>query len=363
MELLPFLFMSSCFLTLSGLTFGDESGTSVIVKEGDDAILPCSLGTNENIEFMRFEWTKEGTEKKVFICDTGMVDSPALPGRVSHFPDDLQHGNASIKINNVQLKDGGIYTCNFPTRGKTFRIELVVGKSVIKVTVKEDDDAILPCSLGTNVNIKSKVFDWKKEGIVKVFLYKPNSTAPSDNQFKDRVSHFPGELEHGNASIKISKIRVEDRGIYTCIFPDSETKFYVELAVGVAQPFVIIPDRTNDWALLQCDVKNAYPKPTVEWWDSNNKISHSEEPQVSEVGGRFYITVKTNVTKDDRYRCVAKQEYIGHQAHTEISVELKKSDSAPQGLPVWAIALIVGLIVAVIACGIIIVKACFGKKG
>lgn len=96
------------------------------VREGDDAILPCSLGTNENIQNVRFDWTKEGTEKDVFIHDTGTDCSPALRGRVSYFPDDLKNGNASIRINKVQLKDGGIYTCNFPSRGKTFRIELVV---------------------------------------------------------------------------------------------------------------------------------------------------------------------------------------------------------------------------------------------
>lgn len=106
----------------------------MIVKEGDYAILPCSLGTR--IEFVRFEWTKEGTEKEVFIHDTGVNRSPALPGRVSHFPDDLKNGNASIKINHVQLKDGGIYTCNFTTKGKTFRIKLdVVGECCYQLII------------------------------------------------------------------------------------------------------------------------------------------------------------------------------------------------------------------------------------
>lgn len=101
----------------------------MIVREGDYAILPCSLGTNETIEDVRFEWTKEGTKKEVYIHDTGVDRSPALGGRVSHFPDDLQHSNASIRIKNAQLEDGGNYTCVFPSRRKTFRIKLdVVGE-------------------------------------------------------------------------------------------------------------------------------------------------------------------------------------------------------------------------------------------
>lgn len=107
----------------------------MIVKEGDYAILPCSLSTNESIEFVRFEWTKDGTEKEVFIHDNEMNQSPALPDRVSHFRDGLKHGNASIKINYVQLEDGGIYTCNFPSRRKTFRIELVVGECCYQLII------------------------------------------------------------------------------------------------------------------------------------------------------------------------------------------------------------------------------------
>lgn len=110
------------------------SGTSVTVREGDYAILPCSLGTNENIQDVRFEWKKDGTEKEVYIHDTWTDFSPALPGRVSHFPD-LQHGNASIRIKNAQLEDRGNYTCDFPSRRKTFRIELVVGECCYQLII------------------------------------------------------------------------------------------------------------------------------------------------------------------------------------------------------------------------------------
>uniref|UniRef100_A0AAZ1XF75 Ig-like domain-containing protein n=1 Tax=Oreochromis aureus TaxID=47969 RepID=A0AAZ1XF75_OREAU len=119
MELLALLFPSICFLTLSGLTFGAESASPVIVMEDDDVILPCSLGTNENIESMLFVWKKEGTvpRKEVFMYDAG-TDSKGqdeeFKGRVSHFPEQLKHGNASIRINKTTLEDNGNYTCSFP---------------------------------------------------------------------------------------------------------------------------------------------------------------------------------------------------------------------------------------------------------
>lgn len=91
---------------------------------------------------------------------------------------------------------------------------------------------------------------------------------------------------------------------------------------GAAEPHVTSHDQTNGGALLQCDIQSGLPKPTVEWWDSNNKIIPSEEPQVSEQRGRFNITLKATVKKSGRYRCVTTQEEIKHQAQKEINVHL-----------------------------------------
>lgn len=90
---------------------------------------------------------------------------------------------------------------------------------------------------------------------------------------------------------------------------------------GAAEPEITIFVQRNGGALLQCDVKNAYPEPTVKWQKSNNQIIHSEKPQVSEQGGRFNITLKATVKKPDRYRCVATQEKIKHRVQEEINVD------------------------------------------
>lgn len=91
---------------------------------------------------------------------------------------------------------------------------------------------------------------------------------------------------------------------------------------GAAEPHVTSHDQRNGGALLQCDVQSGFPEPTVKWWNSNNEIIPSEEPQVSEQGGRFNIALKATVKKTGRYRCVATQEKINHQAQKEINVHL-----------------------------------------
>ncbi|XP_047438495.1 butyrophilin-like protein 2 isoform X1 [Mugil cephalus] len=118
-------------------------GSEVIrVSEGSDVILPCSI--EESVEQQLFDWRKDGEKKKeVFMYDAGLHYNNGLRdqddqfrGRVSHFPDQMKFGNASIRINNTKITDSGNYTCYFPriNGGLTFYMKLVVG-SVPKPSV------------------------------------------------------------------------------------------------------------------------------------------------------------------------------------------------------------------------------------
>lgn len=91
---------------------------------------------------------------------------------------------------------------------------------------------------------------------------------------------------------------------------------------AASQPSVTNLEEEDHWALLECDVKNASPEPSVEWWDSKNQTILSEKPQVSKIGDRFSITLKATVKKTDHYRCVATQKEIYHQAQKQIYIRL-----------------------------------------
>ncbi|XP_045932005.1 butyrophilin subfamily 3 member A3-like isoform X4 [Micropterus dolomieu] len=241
------------------------------------------------------------------------------------------------------------------------------------VIVKEESDAILPCSLSTKENIESKLFDWKKkeQKNKEVFLYNDKAfyghgLSGQDEQFKGRVSHFPDELKYGNASIIIRNTKVTDSGNYTCEFPDlQQSPVLIELVVdrilkdrsaenipgASPKPSVKILNQTNDGALLQCEVVGAFPEPTVEWQDSAGNKLPAKEPQVSERGGSFYIILQTTVMKTDYYRCVATQEEIKHKAEADTYVHFNGSSSGSStvSVVVGVVCLLVGIAVGVLA--------------
>ncbi|XP_018558422.1 butyrophilin-like protein 10 isoform X3 [Lates calcarifer] len=237
------------------------------------------------------------------------------------------------------------------------------GPGVVRVV--EGEDAILPCSLSTKEDIVQKLFDWKKDGQKEVFLYDAgihynNGRPGQDEQFKGRVSHFQEELKYGNASIIIRNTKIEDRGNYTCAFPRLKPEgkiFNIELIVGAAPPpYLKNLGATEDGVLLQCVVRGAFPKPKVEWQDSDGNVLPAEEPHVSERGGRYDVTLLTNVTKTktNRFRCVATQENIGHVTDDDIYVPFCEStcgDSAHK----WILGIAVGVVLTLVAVGLYLV--------
>ncbi|XP_044039833.1 V-set domain-containing T-cell activation inhibitor 1-like isoform X6 [Siniperca chuatsi] len=252
--------------------------------------------------------------------------------------------------------------CLMSWSGKTLILGHEHGPGVVKVVVKEGSDVILPCSLSTKENIESKIFDWKKDGQKEVFLYDAgyhynNGRPGQDEQFKGRVSHFQDELKHGNASIIIRNMKLTDSGGYTCAFPllQPESKIHIELVVGAApEPHVTIVDVTEFGVLLQCDVRGAFPQPKLQWQDSDGNILRAEEPQVSERGDHYDITLQTAVTKTKTncFHCVVEQEDIGHKISANITVREKLFEDTCSKVAVTGG--LVGFVLGAVAVGVVL---------
>ncbi|XP_051263173.1 butyrophilin subfamily 2 member A1-like isoform X5 [Dicentrarchus labrax] len=366
-----------CLLISAGIIFGHETGPAVVrvvVEEGSDVVLPCSLSSKENIVDKLFDWRKDGQKKKkeVFMYDAGDHSNNGqdeqFKGRVSHFSDQLKNGNASIKIRDTKISDSGKYTCDFPRLqpSQTFYIELVVELTIkdrsgeitgaspdpyIRILNPTEDGALLQCEV-RGASPKPKV-EWKDSA--------GNILPAEETQVSDRGGRYYVTL--------LTTVTKTDH--YRCVVTQeeihhqthSETYVFIndpvlkersgEIPGAALKPYTRTLTATEDGALLQCVVEGASPKPKVEWKDRAGNILPAEEPQVSDRGGSYDVTLLTTVTKTDHYRCVVTQEEIHHQTHSETYVfiyeKLRKESSSKGWLLGGGLVLLVLTVAAVLA--------------
>ncbi|XP_035857813.1 uncharacterized protein LOC118495230 isoform X2 [Sander lucioperca] len=98
-----------------------------------------------------------------------------------------------------------------------------------------------------------------------------------------------------------------------------------QLNRAAPEPSVKILNLTNNSVLLQCEVQDASPDLKVELQDSAGNTLPAEEPQVSERGDRYYITLQTTVFKTDNFSCVVTQEETNQQIYAQTFVHISAS--------------------------------------
>ncbi|XP_059186317.1 CD276 antigen homolog isoform X3 [Centropristis striata] len=377
-----------CLLTLCGKTSADENGPAgvrVVVKEDRDVILPCSLDTKENIELKLFDWKKaaqkDERQKEVFMYDAGRHynngnegQSEQFKGRVSHFPEELKHGNASITIRNTKVTDSGNYTCDFPRlkpKRQIFHIELVVGHILKKRSVEDIPgdpwfrEDTLPVSWRTvlcqvvptcaarqpSVTTLDQTNEW---ALLQCEVYgaSPEPSVEWQDSSGNKVpAKKPQVSEKGGRYILQTIVTKTDN--FSCLVTqetiDHQTRatMYVHLSGAASKPSVTILDFKKDQALLQCEIHGVSPEPSVEWRDGSGNEVPAKEPLVSERGGGYDIILQTIVTKTDNYHCVVRQETVHHQT---IHVYIAGSNIG------WIVGLVVSLGVIVLLVGVVVIQ-------
>ncbi|XP_075869354.1 CD276 antigen homolog isoform X2 [Nelusetta ayraudi] len=330
----------SCLAAVSG---DDVPVISIKTNESSEVLLSCFLDIREK----KFDWKVNDT-KEVFFYDPddggnvygqGKGDQdPQFKGRVKLFDEGLKSGNASIVIQKALVKDTGNYECFYiHGNGKKTtksRISLTVGacpKPYIHV-----DMSNLKCEI--EGAFPEPTIEWQNSA------RKP---------IKDAVEIKSQQKEDGRFD-KIWEINVTQSGIYYCVVTQEEICHQIEGKTAVHIPGacpkpVIHSHDTVSMTNLKCEVKGAFPEPTMEWQDSTRKpIKDAVETKSEWKEGRFDKIWEINVKQSGIYYCVVTQEGICHQTEQNTTVHIAGPSTDP-GYNSSLVAAIVGLVLLFVA--------------
>lgn len=120
--------------------------------------------------------------------------------------------------------------CNFP-----LGVSQVVGPSEPVVAIV-GDDTVLPCHLDPAVNAADMTVEWTRSDLTPKFVHVWRDGVELVNKkneaYMERTSLPINNLKLGDISLKLSKVKLSDRGSYKCFSPALSGQASVELVVG-----------------------------------------------------------------------------------------------------------------------------------
>ncbi|KAK9978469.1 hypothetical protein ABG768_020220 [Culter alburnus] len=224
------------------------------------------------------------------------------------------------------------------------------------------EDVILPCSVKPNISVVDMRVEWFRPDLIDslVHLYEDHEDRNTDQiqSYRERTKLNHQELQRGNASLKLSAVRVSDEGHYKCFIQseswsdDATVNVRVE-AVG-SPPVITVDGFDRSGGLhLQCESEGWYPEPNLEWRDSEGVRLSSGTTETHRNTDRFSVKHTIIVYHSGKIHCRVKLRH--HMLETLIDTSNNMFNS-------WrtSVILISVIVVLIVIAGILI--AAFAHK-
>uniref|UniRef100_A0A673MNZ4 Ig-like domain-containing protein n=1 Tax=Sinocyclocheilus rhinocerous TaxID=307959 RepID=A0A673MNZ4_9TELE len=229
-----FLYFDQINTALMRLTVHGPPGP-LVAPLGSSVVLPCYVDELLSVEGLEVEWRRPDSETLVHLYQDGESQTEAqqqdYQDRAHFFTEEIQHGNFSLRLDNLRAEDEGRYTCTVYSQqesGETvvqinIDVErLLVSGSSRSISASVGEDVTLNCSVDSHITLADiEEVSWKKtdeDEEIMVLLFQDQVDLPeaSDEQYRDRVEFFTAEIPKLNFSLRLKSVRTEDKGVYMC---------------------------------------------------------------------------------------------------------------------------------------------------
>ncbi|XP_060706547.1 butyrophilin subfamily 1 member A1-like [Hemiscyllium ocellatum] len=202
------------------------------------------------------------------------------------------------------------------------------------ITVSVGKDVVLECQVVPDISLDTIEVRWfTSDSASPVHLYTGGQDRPDvqDKDYQGRTELFKDEFPHGNASLKLKKIKVSDEGNYTC-YIDSKThhdQAVIDLKVEEFGdwPWVHVEESSNEGLCVVCQSDGWYPEPLIHWVNGKGEdvTVQSETEFIKDSTGLITVQSRINVTSDsvNKFSCFMENQFLSkiQEAHLQISDE------------------------------------------
>lgn len=104
---------------------------------GRSVVLPCFIDPDLMTEGLKIQWRRSGLKSPVCVYTEGseVQQHEDYHDRVHFYTDDIKHGNLSLLLKKVSVKDVGEYTCTVNSKQRSvFSFSVNVKKTYGKFT-------------------------------------------------------------------------------------------------------------------------------------------------------------------------------------------------------------------------------------
>ncbi|XP_051255826.1 butyrophilin subfamily 1 member A1-like isoform X2 [Dicentrarchus labrax] len=211
------------------------------------------------------------------------------------------------------------------------------------------DDVILPCYLDPPISASFETVVWTKPGLDPEYIhFHQDGRLMFETQnpsYFYRTRLFVDELQNGNVSMKIFKVKISDAGKYFCFLRSMLKEASIQLTVGVVStPIIEVVSNNSGRVVLQCESKGWYPEPEVVWLDGEGNLL-SAGPTETVRGPDDLYTVSSRVTVEKRhsnnFTCRVQQKDINQTRETHIYVPDDLFTVQSSSLWIWIIAILI----------------------
>ncbi|XP_048827840.1 uncharacterized protein LOC125705351 [Brienomyrus brachyistius] len=209
------------------------SAGPLTARLGGAVLLPCFVDRPLPLEELEVDWRRTDSDTIVHLFQGGQSrpesQGDAYRGRTHFFSQEIPKGNFSLLLEEVRTADAGVYKCVVYTEQEQRETwveireveRLVVTGADEPVYAHAGEDVTLSCSVDTHVNVTELHVEWRKtddDGDILVLLYADGENRPEsqDGRYSGRAEFFTEEIPKGNFSMKLRKVRMEDKGEFRC---------------------------------------------------------------------------------------------------------------------------------------------------